>query len=184
MTSDSPYEGSRVRASVLIRGYDSSLSRFNAATGERDPEPAFFALFEALNWAAAIDDLIGEIWRPEGPREGFDWRQRVRGSEVVDGVRYVRNLVHHHWADALRVEEGARYPKRYPRRYWSWVWRAAEELPPPTTKWDKLRRPAYESLLADRRAEDTLIALGDVFAAVGQMLDPVIAPSRHDPSAE
>jgi hypothetical protein len=44
------YEGSGVRAGALIRGYHGALNRFNTAAGQRDPDPAFFALFEALNW--------------------------------------------------------------------------------------------------------------------------------------
>jgi hypothetical protein len=150
----------------------------------REPEPALHALFEALNWAVAVDDLVGEIWRPVGAREGYDWRERVPNGEAMDGVRYVRNLVHHHWADALRLEEGRRYPRRYPVRYFTWVWRDADELPPPMTKWDKLRRPTYEALLANQRAEDTLMSLADVFAFVGGLLEPPRATPPRQPTEE
>lgn len=170
------YEGARVRAGVLIHGYVGAAGRFHAAADGRDPDAAFFALFEALNWAVAVDDVLGEIWRPAGTREGYDWRARVPNGEVMDGVRYVRNLVHHHWADAVRVEDGgATFPMRFPVRFFSWVWRAADELPPPTSRWDKLRRSSYESLLAGRNAETTLASLAEVFSFVGRLLDPLRA---------
>jgi hypothetical protein len=124
--------------------------------------------------------VIGELWRPEGNREGFDWRDRVPGGDVVDGVRYVRNLIHHHWADALRVAAGMRSPIRL----FSWIWRPSDELPAPTTKWDRRRQPTYDALLADGRVDDTLIALGDVFEAVRRVLDPVTAVPQSRSATE
>jgi hypothetical protein len=53
-----------------------------------DPDQAFFAIFEALNWAAAVDDRLKEAVRYR-PR-GFDQR------ESLLGFRYARNAVHHH----------------------------------------------------------------------------------------
>lgn len=167
-----PYEGSRVRASLLMQGYASAVERFNEAASHRAPEPAFFALFEALNWAVAADDVIAEVWRPEGRREGFEWRERVEHSDVMDGVRLARNLVHHHWADALDLVDGARYPRRYPRRYFAWIWRRSNELPPPTRRWDVAKVPIYDELLADHPAENTLIKLGQAFDRVATFLDP------------
>lgn len=127
------YDGVRVRAGRLVRGSDHALGRFQAAAMERDPEPGFFALFEALNWATAIDDLIAEIWRPAGTREGFDWRAKVEGADVLDGVRYARNRVQHQWADALRLEEGARLPARLPSLFFSWIWRDVDDCRNPTS---------------------------------------------------
>jgi hypothetical protein len=171
------YEGARVRSGVLIRGYVEAAERFQTAAGGRDPDAAFFALFEALNWAVAVDDLLGEVWRPAGTREGYDWRARVPNAEVMDGVRYARNLVHHHWADAVGLEDrGATFPLRFPVRFFFWLWRAADELPPPTRRWDKARRSAYESQLAGRNAEDTLASLAGVFSFVGRLDPPRATP--------
>ena len=165
------YDGSRVRAGTLFRGYEQAFVRFQRAAEGRAPEPAFHALFEALNWAVAIDDVVAEIWRPAGARERYKWRGRVPGGDVMDGIRLVRNLVHHHWADALRLEEGMSSPLRDPIRNFSWKWRRAEELPPPTHKRDKARVPMYQSVLADRHAEGTLISLADAFEWVGRLLE-------------
>lgn len=170
------YTGHRVSASTLIRGYTLAVARFRAAALERDPIPAFFACFEALNWAVAIDDLVAETWRPAGLREGYEWRGRVDGGEAMSGLRYVRNLVHHHWADALKLEEGARFPMRFPLVFFTWVWRASSELPPPTRKPDIARQPVYDELLADRRVEDTLFCLEPAFDSVRQLLEPHETP--------
>src|SRR4051794_27590539 len=100
----SNYDGSRVRVGLLLRGYHRALLRFQRDGQSDDSESALHSLFEALEWAVALDEVIAEIWRPAGSREGFDWRSRVTGAEVLDAVRYVRNRVHHQWADALRLE--------------------------------------------------------------------------------
>src|SRR4051812_4544089 len=102
------YAGARVAARQLIRGYGAALERFAEATRQRDPDPAFFALFECLNWAVAVDDLIQELWSPAGEVLGREWREFEGGdglADLLNGVRYARNLVHHHWADALRSQE-------------------------------------------------------------------------------
>lgn len=56
-------------------------------------------------------------------------------TESMGGVRFVRNSVHHQWADAFRVDSAGRtYPKTYPGAYFEWVWRPADELPAPGQK--------------------------------------------------
>jgi hypothetical protein len=116
------YPGERVQVDMMMRGFSAARERFARAAELPGPEPAYFALFEVLNWAVALDDIIGEIWRPEGQRQGWSWRARVEGADVLSGVRLARNLAHHHWARALRfAPEGGR-----PR----WVWPSSATLPP------------------------------------------------------
>jgi hypothetical protein len=39
-----------------------------------------------------------EHWKPDGQLLGWKWRERVgHGAEIMGGVRFVRNSVHHQW---------------------------------------------------------------------------------------
>ena len=177
----SDYPGARVAAGQLVRGYGAAALRFDQATSTlRDPGPGFFALFEALNWAVALDDLICETWVPEGSRLGWGWRARAGGeqlTELVNATRHARNLVHHHWADALRLEEGACFPMRFPVSFHTWAWRPVDELPPSP---DERHRDAYQRRLAGVRAADSLHELGEAFDRVGLLLDPPRPPAPTD----
>lgn len=177
MSSDE-YPGARVVVGQLFRGYGFAHQRFEAASRENDPDPGFFALFEALNWAVAVDDFIREAWEPHGEKLDWAWRSLAGGDaldEVMNGARYARNLVHHHWADALERHEGYRYPVRYPKVFFTWAWRSADALPPhPHEKKPHVvrNRAAYEARLAGVRAADTLLELHEGFAQVAIFLDP------------
>lgn len=172
------YPGARVAAGQLVRGFHAAVERFAEGVRQTEPDPGFFALFESLNWAIAIDELIREIWVPAGEKLGRKWGGVARDEgliELLDATRYARNLVHHHSADALRLDEGARFPVRYPKVFFSWVWRDAADLPdhPGSEKTHVIRnRTAYEARLAGQRAEDTLIELGETFSFAGTLLDP------------
>lgn len=41
---------------AMLVGYTEALDRFDEASKKRDPVATYTALFEALNWAVAIDD--------------------------------------------------------------------------------------------------------------------------------
>ena len=140
-----------------MRGYAQAYERFRVAAGTHDPEPAFFALFEALDWAYALDDVIRLIWVPAGKPLNFEWRDLVQDGEIMSGVRFIRNVVQHQWADAIRWD-GER-----------WVWRAATELP---SGGDQRLRPVYEELMEGRLVEDTLLTVSNVVGFVGHLLDP------------
>ncbi len=119
-------------AGHLFGGFNQALDRFDLAVREPDAEPCFIALFETLNWCVAIDDYVGQVWAPDGTLLEWEWRERAGGSELADllnAARYARNLVHHHWADALLNDEGRGYPRRYTAGYFTWRWREADELP-------------------------------------------------------
>jgi hypothetical protein len=68
---------------TLLLGYEQAVARFHAARLARDPAAAFIPLFEALNWAASIDESLGYLDHGE-----------------LQGLRFTRNRVHHQWADA------------------------------------------------------------------------------------
>jgi hypothetical protein len=178
--SSAEYPGARVVVGQLLRGYNAAYERFEAASREEGQDPTFLALFEALNWAVALDDFIREAWRPQGKKLDWAWRELAGGDEMdelMNGVRYARNLVHHHWADALQRDQGFRFPVRFPMVFFTWAWRHADELPPhPGGAKDHVvrNRAAYERRLAGVRASDTLLAVRDAFSHVGIFLDAEI----------
>jgi hypothetical protein len=67
----SAYPGDRVRIDLMVRGYAHAQERYARAAEVAGPEPAYFALFEALTWAVAVDDVVAEIWRPAGAPRGL-----------------------------------------------------------------------------------------------------------------
>ena len=161
----STYPGDRVRFDLMVRGYAQANERYARAAEVTRPEPAYFALFEALNWAVAIDDVVGETWRPAGVREGRSWRGRIEGADILVAVRTARNLVHHHWARAPQMV------MRQGRH--GWVWPDAGSLPPATTPFDSNTGiPEYGRLMAGVSVADTLHQVGAIFVLVGDLLVP------------
>src|SRR3954452_23538848 len=90
---------------MLLAGYAHALHRLEQAVGAKDKAASFRAAFETLNWATSIDDRIRGEWAPEGEVLNWKWRGRVPGADLMAGVRFARNRVHHHWADALYYNE-------------------------------------------------------------------------------
>jgi hypothetical protein len=151
-----------VTVNMLLAGYAASIMRLDAAVG--DPRASFWALFEALNWATSIDDRIRQHWVPEGEPLDWEWRERVPGGEVMPGVRFARNRVHHHWADAIVLEKAA------------WRWRMLAELGDGV---DDRGSDVYARLLEEQPVESTLLRLGLAFERIGEFLEPP-RPRRRD----
>lgn len=170
-----PYGDQVVNVYAQVQGYTSALRRFSKAAAGEDAVAAYVPLFDALNWAVSLDKRIKEVWAPEGTTLDYGWRARVPGAEALTGLRFARNIVHHNWADALRLDtEGRRYPRRYPLRYFEWVWRDMSDLPPT----DKTRGDhTYRKLLAGQPAEHTLQVLGEAFEFVSQLVEPPVPSS-------
>jgi hypothetical protein len=101
---------------MLLSGYAHALQRLQDAIGYTDAVGTFRAFFESLNWASPIDDRIGEHWAPEGQPLSWKWRERVAGAELMAGVRFARNRVHHQWVDAIYFNEagGLTFPVTFP----------------------------------------------------------------------
>jgi hypothetical protein len=143
----------------LLRGLTKTRERF-LSTGRLATEriEAFMPIFEALNWAAALDARIADS-------EGWAWRERVRDAEVVAGFRYARHRAHHQWASVLYVTSGASLPAPLPAPLFEWRWR--RDLP---VGRDERGREEYDAHLADVPARYTLDTLRAVFETAIQDL--------------
>lgn len=166
-----PYAENIITFRVLHSGYVAAHARFARASKQGDGIAAFLPLFETLNWAVALEDRIRQHWAPEGKPLDWEWRERVSGGELMQGVRWARNGVHHRWSDALAPSEGFQFPITFPLAFFEWVWRPTTELP-------ELARPypegqvAYEHHLQGRPARVTLASLLAVFESVVDLWEP------------
>jgi hypothetical protein len=157
---------------MMLVGYAHSLGRLQDALKQRDATGGFRAAFEALNWAVAIDERIAKTWAPRGKPLRWRWRGEVQAAEVMAGVRFVRNRVHHDWADAFWFNEegGLTFPMTFPVTFSTWRWRALSELP--IGKKDDHGQDVYEQHLARQPVERTLFQIGVAFEQVGRLLEP------------
>jgi hypothetical protein len=158
----------------MFDGFAHAAQRFEAEIKDRDSAQVFAGAFEVLNWSVALDDRVRKHWRPEGKPLDWAWRERVHGAEIMRGVQYVRNSVHHQWSDALeRDDSGRRYPKTYPVVYFEWVWRRANELPLPVDRAeDTDGRAIYEEHLQGEMARETIGQLANVFNHLRKLIEP------------
>lgn len=124
---------------TLLEGFDRAHDRFNEARRGKDPEAAFFALFETLNWAASLDERLGRL-----------------DSPTLRAIRFTRNRVHHHWPDALYLDEsGVADPLADPAVPFEWRFRA--ELPPrPATRRNDAGIDEYVAVCADQPVRNVL----------------------------
>ncbi len=189
----SSFDGKRVRVRALTSGYDGAYTRFQEAKDADDEMAAFHSLFEALDWAHAIDDVIALTWCPRGEVLGYGWRRdpALSGTDelesLMSGLRYVRNRVHHQWADALvsrAVRGGLTFPMSFPVSFGTvvrWVWRDLNELPTaPDVSREAPGREAYGMALAGHKVSEALQAMSQAFAFIGSLLDPP-TPAREAP---
>jgi hypothetical protein len=188
-----PYDENIQTFAAMFTGYDQALSRLEAGVKEKEPTPAFIALFEALNWAVALDDRAGEHFAPEGKVLGFGWRERVRGADLMQAVRFARNSVHHQWSDALELDEsGMTFPLTFPAVFFEWRWSALSKLPArPVVKGEKAKarqadeEAAYQQKLEGKPARITMHELGEAFYFLRLVLEPGSIPRRgYQPSGE
>lgn len=147
-----------VRLTPMIRGFEEASRRFNDVMRGRDADATFLALFEALNWAVSIDDRFRSIWETE-QRSMTWWTEGFTHGDVVKGVRFGRNRVHHQWADALWLSTaGFAFPLQFPLGFVEWRWRP--ELPPGR---DDTFKAEYDYRMAAAPARRTLGELADCF---------------------
>jgi hypothetical protein len=178
-----PYTENIVTFSHLLSGYEAACARFWEAAEDSEQNRGFHALFEALNWAVALDERTAAHWAPEGTPLGWEWRDRFADGPLMRGVRYARNSIHHQWSDALVwkplaevMPEGfdARpdafgFPKPTAEGL-GWVWRNAADLPAPTRP-DPVGEATYRERMAGRPASLTLVALQNVFWKLWHFLE-------------
>ncbi|HZJ07048.1 MAG TPA: hypothetical protein VFD59_16460 [Nocardioidaceae bacterium] len=180
-----PYANRIVTFRVLLGGYEQAVERFGEASRTRDPVRVFAPLFEALNWAVVLDDQAREHWAPEGVPLGWSWRTRVEGGDFVSAIGFVRNRVHHQWADALTLSDGFSSPLVAPLVSHEWRSRRLVDLPGADTPGAKNAADAaadYEHLLATKPARLALAVLFVPFRRLADMLEPLsLDPWRDGP---
>ena len=126
----------------LVNGFVQSYVRFEEAAKQQDPEDAFHALFEALSWASSVDERL----------------QLPQDSPHLRGLRFVRNCVHHEWANALWLDQsGLGFPISFPMVFFEWRWRPLAELPKGRRSRDE---PLYVEHLQGTPARATLAFVG------------------------
>jgi len=115
---------------------------------------AFRSLFEALNWATALDERLRKDW----PESADPWHRMVPWGMIVPAVRYTRNRAHHQWAEVLALFDQA--DGALPARMGPWVWCWKAELPPaPKQHRDEHGERLYGKLLAGQPVIGTLTPL-------------------------
>lgn len=122
---------------------------------------SFMPLFEALNWATSLEQYIRASW-PSELSASERWHDSIPFGSTVRAVQFVRNSVHHDWAQALALSEGDR---NFPARVacWMWVWR--QQLP------SRRRDVEGERLYRDELAGEPVIgALGRLLAIFGKAM--------------
>jgi hypothetical protein len=155
-----------VPISTFIDGYEQAARRFYDVMRETDPLITFVPLFDALGWAVAIDSRFQESWEQAPTNPAKWWSDGFIHGDTVRGVRFARNRVHHHWADALETTSGRSYPAIFPKTFTEWRWRP--ELPPGANNQFKEQ---YDQDVASHPARVTLGGLSECFAeAFGQGL--------------
>lgn len=152
----------------MLAGYRAAAKRYHAGRLTQDFAATYHPLFEALNWAVALDQQAGARWSPRGGPLGSKWRDEIVGGDHVDAVRFARNRAHHQWADALVLSEGFAFPITFPLVTHEWAWRPSTDLPKGKNDSGRL---AYDRLLANRPARFSLQQLDETYAYVADLLE-------------
>jgi hypothetical protein len=161
--------------SMLI-GFTDAVGRVQEAARRGDSLRMYNGVFDALNWAVALDDRVGKLWVPDGETLGWRWRQRVgHGAEIMGGVRFARNSVHHQWSDAMRAAPGAMLPTKLPTVLERWVWCDPDELPEPDQAPQPDQERIYREQMQGRPVRGCLDVLNGAFYTLGRLLEPWVA---------
>ena len=186
-----PYNDSVVTVQLQVGGLRAALDRLEVASADpaSTPQVTFPPLFEALSWTATLDERIGIIWRPDGRELKWRWRQRVPDGALLSALAWTRNLVHHQWADAVRLEPTGHglYPSSdllpsadlLPRADHAWVWAPLVDLPERRLRAGQARPAPHEAAAAETYGEhfagtpaiQTLRALLPHFEWVADLLE-------------
>lgn len=164
-----PYADNSVTFRMVLAGYRSAVERYNAGRLTQDVAATYHPLFEALNWAVALDDQTAARWSPRGKPLYWAWRDEIDGGEYVRAIRFARNRVHHQWADALELTtDGFTLPTTIPMVFHEWRWRRSVVLPVGDNSRDEA---LYDRLLADHPARYVLEQLGETYVQVADFLE-------------
>jgi hypothetical protein len=145
-----PVPEQSVKLALLILGFEEARGRFLEVRLSLDADAVFLPLFEALSWTVSIDERLQRIWKAAPTNPDKWWSEGFTHGDVVKGVRFARNRVHHQWADAL-------WPSRHEGRV---IWRWRPTLPAGR---NRTGEGEYADRVATRPAIDTLSDLSDCF---------------------
>jgi hypothetical protein len=164
-----PYVDNSVTFRMVLAGYRSAVGRYNTGRLTQDVAATYHPLFEALNWAVALDDQTRARWSPQGKPLNWGWRDKIDSGDYVRAVRFARNRVHHQWADALELTtDGFTFPITFPMVFHEWRWRRSVDLPVGDDSRDEA---TYDRLLANHPARHILQQLGETYAQVADLLE-------------
>jgi hypothetical protein len=176
----SEFDGARVGASLPALGYARALGRWQRAFDAANETDPYLALSECLDWAHTLDEVIARGWEPRGAkpkRPWWGWRQDpalgggARLDDTMLGLRYVRNRVHHHLADALEPIHSRTGRINFPEEtFQTFIWRDPDELPKGREEADA--RDAYLRALAGSEVQYALGTMAETFVFIGSLLDP------------
>ncbi len=155
---------------TLLIGFTDAVSRYETKAKDVDPVEVTIAPFEALNWSIVLEDHVRETWSPDGQPLDWDWRERFgHGAEIMGGVRFARNRVHHQRVGALRLDPaGFQFPMTFPLVFREWVWLDADQLP--AGRPDPEGERVYRTHLEHRAARASLDVINGVFYTLGELL--------------
>ena len=123
------------------QGWDRSLERLATAWGESDAEACMVALYEALTWARALDESLGET-RPGRP-------------EILKAVKFARDRALHSLVRLLKPRGG--YAKGYLLGYQVLAWVHLDEIDRPARKHvDQHGMRAFEHYFQTKAVLDTM----------------------------
>ena len=71
-----PYAENIQTFAAMYAGYAAAMDRFHEASKKHDATATFFPLFEALNWAVALDERAAKHWTPAGEPLSWEWGAR------------------------------------------------------------------------------------------------------------
>jgi hypothetical protein len=161
----------RLPFGAYMDGFTAARDRFVSQHDRESLEETFPPLFEALNWATAIDLRITQRWRADPPFRGH-WPGWYTGGAVLLGTRYARNCVHHQWADAVDMAFSGSAAERSASGF-VWRWLTSAQLPPGR---DDKFRDRYDADLAGHVVTDTLQRLSCCFSEAADHLELDHAP--------
>jgi hypothetical protein len=149
----------------MLFGFNEATKRWREAIKTRSPIRTYTAMFEALTWAASLDERVADNWAPYGQILGFRWRGQIPQAEIMAGVRFARNRSHHQWANTvdLLTTKADGFPIKHPE----WRWRAADDLPTRDPKHpDPSGDRVYREQLERKHVGHTLDVLSEVFSTL------------------
>jgi hypothetical protein len=162
--------------SAMFLGFAAAVRRYLDAVDEKDSLVAYVALFEALNWAVVLDERTATIWKPHGEVLGWRWREEIRGAEMLRGVRFARNSMHHDWSEVLELTDVPH--GNLLRTFKEWTWRDVDQLPARGREEPEAEQ-IYVEQLAGKMVRSTLVGLNAGFGLLREMLEPALARGGH-----